>query len=54
MITEVERNSLGIVALQKIRWKEVGCIDISNMTILFSGGVMKEDNSELVLRYLRI
>jgi len=37
MIKEVEKYGLGIVALQEIRWKEAGSIDMGNMTILFGG-----------------
>ncbi|XP_029348373.1 uncharacterized protein LOC100575877 [Acyrthosiphon pisum] len=37
MIKEVEKYGLGVVALQEIRWKEAGSIDMGNMTILFGG-----------------
>jgi len=35
MIKEVEKYGLGVVVLQKIRWKETESIDISNIKIFF-------------------
>lgn len=37
MIKEVEIYGLGVVALQEIRWKEAGSIDMGNMIIFFGG-----------------
>ncbi|KAL4125993.1 hypothetical protein QTP88_010225 [Uroleucon formosanum] len=37
MIKEVEKYGLGVVALQEIRWKEAGSMDMGNMRILFGG-----------------